>query len=121
MTTKLILINTDTHAVVPREFIAKVRAANGTTNLVAKEIWLDEAIEVYEKAPQFTTPPVLRWERCILKCGNVTLCYVHSHGLRYGWVIRIGDYPMDLSDTIDEARRAAEKALGIEFEVEEVK
>lgn len=72
-------------------------------------------------APQLTTPPVLRWEGNNLMCGNEPIAYV-DHGVNFGSVVfntirRDGFKTID--GGLDEARRAAEKALGLP-ETEEV-
>ena len=100
----------DTHVVVPKE--------------PADEYWLacdynmiDKADENYElvikTAPQLTTPPVLRWEGGKLMIGNMVL-----HTVRGNQTSGYGSYTMfytlmSVHPTEQEARRAAEAALGL--------
>lgn len=112
MTNKLILINTDTHVVVPKELTQDMRD-QFNDRLPDYEQWKN----ILEEAPQLTTPPVLRWEdNHLVLFGKKYIAYVHK---KYGesvWVnsIEIIDY-----HTEQEARRAAEKALGLP-EIEKV-
>lgn len=122
MTGKLMFVP-DTHVVVPREPTDEMVNASwmcqGVTSFDSDGI--QKAISIawhamVKKAPQLTTPPVLRWEGGKLKVFGIELATVLYIGG--------GEYEISISpvvyESLYEARRAAEKALGILFEVEEV-
>lgn len=145
MTNKLILIDTDTHVVVPREPINNLLSYVNSKECLHEDTyrggaiwticrscgrkWADDdggfeeyttpkAISDVEEAlavPQLTAPSVLRWEEDDLVVGSVAIATVKCGS----W--SIGDFTNwrgDYESTAD-AKRAAEKALGLPI-VEEV-
>lgn len=116
----------DTHVVVPREPTEEMKQAayrledtflEGTWP-TASEYW--EALT--KAAPQLTTPPVLRWEDDVLKLFEAELAHVFPvYGVWQPSLLarKTLEHPLFAEGTKDEARRAAEKALGLP-EIEEV-
>jgi hypothetical protein len=105
----------DTHAVVPKE-------PTDAYWLACPYSMIGMADENYElvikTAPQLTTPPVLRWEKnhddaSGLLVGNKVIA-VSARGINGRWANLIsGTGPSKIFDTEQEARRAAEAALGL--------
>lgn len=117
MTTKYKLaLIPEGYRVVPEGFVSKVESSHRTTNIVAKEILVDEAIEILKAAPQLTTPPVLRWEGDYLKVGNIPIAIVDEFRGDFAWSCQRDE---GSAKSLEEARCAAEKALGLPI-VEEV-
>lgn len=77
--------------------------------------------DIIEASPPLTTPPMLRWESDRLFCGNSCMCRVFTS--ISGELFMLSSPFLSSGEVYrskDKARRAAEKALGIPFEVEEV-
>lgn len=125
MTGKLIFVP-DTHVVVPKEPTDKMIDAARNTPIVLTGYDDDDAPEDYKAvykstiaaAPQLTTPPVLRWEGGELMFGNWCIAYLLR--IKGKWKFERGIFLQYVDyDTEQEARRAAEKSLGLPI-VEEV-
>lgn len=147
MTGKLMFVP-DTHVVVPREIVNNLLSyvhakeclhedtyRGGAIWTICRSCgrkWADDdggfeeyatpkAISNMEEAlaaPPLTTPPVLRWDGCHLEMNGNIIAVLHcwSDGK---WTYELWRSESFNFDTEEQARRAAEKALGLPI-VEEV-
>lgn len=112
MTSKLMFVP-DTHVVVPKQPDGHMTDAAFFTRNEGFEYQYQAIIEA---SPQLTTPPVLRWEGAdeMMSClyvGNKLIATVQRciDGRWENFMIEFESYKSE-----NEARRAAEKALGLD-------